>query len=191
MKRIRNSIASLAAIAVVLVTGTAFAQDNGDVPGLDRHDPANVQQVQLLLSGYHELPTREALAAVPGAHDIVLALAHTDGMMTRDRALAALGHYWPSGDVFLLYAKTVASPTTPDGTRHRIMVLAADAFGERAVPMLTPYLSNADVQLRITAVEALGRIRTDEVVALLEAHAAGESNPIVLERIERATRTLR
>ncbi len=189
MKAMKTALTIL--LAALLLASPALAQDNGNGGELDRFDPTAVQKVELLLRGYHGLPERDAMTSIPDAQKIVAALAQSEGRLTRDRALAAMGHFWPSGDVFLLYAKTLASPDTPEGTRHRIMILAADVFGERAVPMLKPYLQNENVQLRMTAVDALGYIRTDEVVAILENHARGERNAIVLERIDKAMRVVR
>lgn len=177
-------------------SASAVAQ-NSSVPtpshggAVNQFADEEVAHVRLLLSGYHGLPDREALAASPNAFAIVSALSHSDNVLVRDRALEALGRFWPSGDVFLAYANVVADETTPDGMRHRIMLVAAEVFGDRAVPMIRPYLSVDDVQLRLTAVEALGRIRTDQVVAILEAHADSETNALVLERIARASRVLR
>lgn len=185
-------IASLVvASLLVLASHSAAAQDPVVAPSLDRFDRGHVDHVRLLLSGYHGLPDRAALDDVPDARQIVLAFAHSDAPLVRDRALAALGHFWPSGDVFLLYATTLASPDTPDGTRHRAMILAAEVFGDRAVPMIVPYLGNADVQLRLTAVEALGHVRNDAAVAALEERRTVEGNAVVLERIDDATRVLR
>jgi HEAT repeat protein len=150
-----------------------------------------VAQVRLLLSGYHDLPDRAQFDRVADAPAIVKALAHGPDGPTRDRALAALGRYWPSGDVYLLYARVLAADSTPVGTRHRVMVYFADAFGERAIPAIRPYLSNQDPQLRISAVHALGRIGSDQAIAVLDRFADDETNAVVLEAVDDASRTLR
>lgn len=190
MSRCKSLFLTLLAVAL-LGLPAAWAQDNGQGAGLEKFNPADVEQVRLLLSGYHGLPDEGSLRSVKDAHEIIQVLATSDGLLIRDRALAALGNFWPSADVYLLYANVLADPKTPDATRHRVMILAAEVFGDRAVPVIKPYLTSNDVQLRLTAVEALGRVRTEEVVAILESHAEKETNAIVLERIDKASRILR
>ena len=158
---------------------------------VDHFPAADVARARLLLSGYHGLPDRDVLTQSPNAFEIVRALSQSSDSLVRDRALQALSRFWPSGDVFLAYANVLADPNTAEGTRHRVMLLAADVFADRAVPMIRPYLEADDVQLRLSAVEALGRVRTDEVVAILTARAEVETDPVVLERIELASRVLR
>ncbi len=172
----------------MLFTAPAMAQQVDD---LERFAEPQVEQVRLLLSGYHELPERALFDQVADAPEIVEALAHGPHSPVRDRALAALGRYWPSGDVYLLYARVLADDATPTGTRHRVMVYFADAFGERAIPAIRPYLSSDDVQLRISAVGALGRIGSDEALGILDGFADRETNPVVLDAVEDASRVLR
>lgn len=172
----------------MLLCATAFAQQVDD---LRQFDEPQVAQVRLLLSGYHELPDQALFDRVEDAPRIVGALAHGADGPIRDRALAALGRYWPSGDVYLLYAKVLADDATRTGTRHRVMVYFADAFGERALPAIRPYLASPDVQLRISAVHAVGRIGTDEAMEVLDRFAAHETNTVVLEAVDEAARTLR
>jgi len=91
-----------------------------------------------------------------------------------------MGRYWASGEVFLLYLDTVASVDTPDGTRHRTVLLLAETFGDRAIPALQPLLHSDDLQLRITAVQALGTIQTDESYALLVDYAKRTGASLIL-----------
>lgn len=166
----------------------ASAQDQG--PRVDA--PAeSVREVTLLLSGYHDLAPRASFESVAGAPAIVRALAEGPHSLVRDRALAALGRYWPSGDVYLLYANIIADPATPLGTRHRVVLMYAEAFGDRAIPAIRPLLGAADLQLRVTAVQALGRIGSDEALALIDEAARTATHPVLLDAIERSSRVLR
>lgn len=173
---------------ITLVSSFAAAQDN---VGLATFAPDDVSTVTMLLSGYHDLAPRESFDAVPNARSIVEVLAHGPHGVVTDRALAALGRYWPSADVYLLYANVVASDATADGTRYRVVLMFAEAFGDRAIPAIRPLLSSKDLQLQITAVQALGEVGTDEAVAIVNDFAKTATNPALLAQIDKSTRVLR
>ena len=175
-------------IIALAFTSDAFAQQTADLADVPRHD---VENVTLLLSGVHELAPASSFDAIPNAYRIVHSLASGPDGVVRDRALAALGRYWPSGDVFLLYAGVIASPATKEGTRHRVILMLAESFGERAIVALEPLLSSSDLQLRITTVQALGAIGTDEAIATINEQVSSDEPAALVEAADKATRVLR
>jgi hypothetical protein len=179
---------TVALLFVLVLPATAMAQDSSDTDQLAPHD---VQTVSMLLSGYHDLASQETLSQVPNARSIVETLAQGPNGFVRNRALAAMGRYWPSGDVYLLLANVLTADDTPEGTRHRVLLLFADAFGDRAIPVIRPFLAANDLQLQITAVQAFGMIGTDEAVAIVHDFAAGATHPVLIEQVEKSTRVLR
>lgn len=179
---------ALIALSVSLLSAPAFAQV---APGPGSFAQDDVKTVTMLLSGYHDLAPQASFDAVRNAPQIVETLARGPHSHIRDRALAALGRYWPSADVFLLYANVIASPDTAEGTRHRTVLMMAESFGDRAIPALEPLLHANDVQLQITAVQALGSIGSDEAFNTLVSFSEGVTNPALLEQLERSARVLR
>ncbi len=175
-------------LSLTLFCSSAFAQQ---VTGPVAYPQDDVRTITFLLSGYHELAPRASFEAVPNGAAIVDALARRPHSFVSDRALIALGQYWPSADAYLLYAKVVASDATPVGTRHRAVLMFAQAFGDRAIPALRPLLASDDLQLQITTVQALGRIGTDESRDIVIALASTTTNPLLLEQIDRSSRVLR
>lgn len=151
----------------------------------------DVRTVTMLLSGYHDIAPQTSFDDVANAPRIVTAIANGAHSLVRDRALAALGRYWPSADVYLLYANVIASPDTAEGTRHRVVLMLAESFGDRALPALRPLLEVPDLQLQLTAVQAIGSIGTDEAFDLLIDLSRAVSNPALLAQIDRSARVLR
>lgn len=185
-------LSALIVLTVSLFCGSAFAQvANGPTGGPTTFAQDDVRTVTLLLSGYHDLAPQSSFDAVPNAPAIVETLARGSHSVVRDRALAALGSYWPSADVFLLYANVIASSDTAEGTRHRVVLMMAESFGNTAIPAIKPLLSADDLQLQITAVQALGSIGSDEAFATIVSFSQSVTNPALIEQIDRSARILR
>ena len=146
------------------------------------------EQVLVLLSAHHGLPERERFEALVDDPAAVLfsLVSETDlNPIFWDRAVAALA-MWPSDAVRSLYVALLAEPPR-EMVRHRVIGHAVVAFGDSAVPLVSPYLQDADVQLRLTTVDVLGHLATPAAFEALDAVRSQESSPVVLERIERAT----
>lgn len=185
-------------LGAMLWTAPAAAQQvtapTTSIPALSALDAAQVRKVELLLSGYHDIPTLAQLqAASPSAQDITAALVrdHATSPFIRPRAISALVAYWPNARSLALVRQLVADPKTRDVTQHQLL-MALPAFGQQVIPDLIPFLSNADLQLRLTAVEAMGKL-TDHDAAVKALHAAHDAEPskLVRERIQRAQRAVR
>jgi HEAT repeat protein len=182
----------------LLIAAPALAQQvitpAPNIPALSTLDAAQVRKVEVLLSGYHEIPQLAQLtAASPRAEDIVAGLvrAADTSPFIRPRAISALVAYWPNARSLQLTRALIAQPTTGEITRHQLL-MALPAFGQQAIPDLVPFLADKDVQLRLTAVEALGRLsQHDAAIAALHKALDAERDPIVRERITRAARAIR
>ena len=192
---------------ILTVASTAFAQQSsaiGDQAGqqgsIDRPIPVpfdadkeQVERAKLLLSGYHGLPSKETFEqALDHPKAIVYSLAaDKDGFsLHRKRALSALG-YWADAGVLRLYVQLLQDDQTADAIRHRLVMLVAEHFPKEALGHLKPYLSHSDLQYRLTAIEAIRRIPTDEAVAALEAALATEKNEVARKRLEKYTKVAR
>jgi len=186
---------------VVLSTSTAFAQQTGettrpDTPGVTASITAQERtDVSRLLHAYHELPERSVfLSASPSARAILRDIATNEKVfwLHRSRALNALGHHWADDETFALIDAAVRSKDTPTTGLHQVMLMHVAHFGARATPSVVMHLGHGDVQVRLSAVEALRRLPQDAVAraALKEARET-ESVPYVREQIDLALTTLR
>lgn len=159
----------------------SFAQESPDAnranPGATSPAPTDAkaafaearEKVTLLLSGYEYFPSREDLDRVAPADvmvDVLRSLAdEADGRPAiRLRAIDALGFYSEPGAVRYLEQR-VAPPAAnaPDDDprtlrlmRHRAMTALGRALGERALTALNPYLDDDDLQIRLSAISAIG-----------------------------------
>jgi hypothetical protein len=142
----------------------------------------------LLLSGYHGIPDAEAFeTALSDPTETLFALATDDSLspIHRDRALGALA-YWPSEQVQALYISLIEGADTPEMVRHRVIGHFAYSFGEVALPYVAPYLTDDDVQFRLTAIDAISHVDTPAAQSLLAEAAQSETHHIVLQRLEAA-----
>lgn len=150
-------------------------------------------QIKRLLSHHHEVPLRKDLEhQVPGAREVLDAIARDASAFTfyRQRALAALAQ-WPDARTMALYEEILNGSATPEALRHHVIAFAARAFEDAAIGMLTPFLSAEDVQLRLSAATAIGRIGSEQAFGLLTKAAQHEADPLVREHMLEAARTVR
>lgn len=182
--KIRYTIALCAAACVSLMAPTAASAQGDEAEQRTERDQR--ADLKLLLSAHHDLPDKHLfLKASPDARALLLELARDASQfkLHRYRALEALGAYWADDEVFELYARLLAGKGDVL-LKHRVMMFAAAAFGDRSVPLISPYSHDADVQLRMTAAEALIRVNTETSRAALRAALGQEDEPMVRRRIE-------
>jgi hypothetical protein len=167
----------------------AFAQDSGFTQqATDASESSSVkEQVIFWLSAYHGQPTHEQLDQAGAAGEVAALLreiaADKDARPSmRLRAVDSLGHYADDASVGFL-ERTIATPSSlevqrPQHTellRHHAMLSFARACGEAAVQTLVPFTEGGaeagDLQLRLTAISALGRF-------------GGEAGRVELERLQ-------
>ena len=71
-------------------------------------------------------------------------------------------------------------------------MIAARNFEEASVPLVLPYLSHSDLQLRVTAIYALGAVDTETSQAiLLDAREHSMRTELEQKAITRALQSLR
>jgi hypothetical protein len=199
-KLIPTTIAAL----MLAVAAPAAAGDSVDQPGqnlpeasapksVDQLEPSVAKTARLLLSGYHGLPSKQQLEdKLPNARHVLLAYAQDDRVfpLYQKRALRALGYY-ADAEVKSLYEAKLADSDTEDMVRHTLIGLLAEHFGADSVSTISPYLYKEDVQLRLTAVEALRKVDSDAAQAALNEAKKEETNTIVKRRLEEATRIVK
>lgn len=183
----------IAFLIVVLVPAFAAAQDSAgpDLPVGVSVEAESAERLAFLLSAYHELPARAEFEAVPDAQKILSTWA-TDrtAPLRQKRSLEALG-YFADATTLAIYTSVLNDPQTRVGARHQTILLVGTHFGVAGLDLLGRYLEADDVQLRLSAVDAIARTNTDRGFALLEERAETEPNKTVLERIEKLGRRLR
>lgn len=156
------------------------------------------ERIVFLLSGYEYFPTRADLDAVAPAAEVAAILrgvaADVDGRPTlRLRAVDALGYYDDESTVAFLGALVGTAPAadlprrklrTAGLLRHHAVTALARSQRGAAVAAIEPLLGARDVQLALTAVDALGKHGGAQGRALLAQ--AAESSPHDLVRREAA-----
>lgn len=176
------------------IVSTVSAQESNAGPVAPTPTPvANpaADRVGKLLSAHHELPSKARFEAIEGARQTLAEMAtNRAAPLGQKRALEALA-YWPTATTLGVYTAVLNDPQTRVGTRHLTLMLVGRHFATDALDVLAPYLGADDVQLRLTAVEAIALTQTPEGVELLGAHAQVETSRLVLDAIEAKGRVLR
>jgi hypothetical protein len=155
---------------------------------LEEINTAILQQFVLIFSGYEYFPTAEDIGRLtPEPVGYLLTIIYSNAPeilpVHQHRAITALG-YFPT-DVsrnHLLYL--LESAETPNLMRHHSITALATGFGDDALGYLEQSLSDTDVQIRLTAISAIGRIDTEASrQQLLEAYAT-EPHELVKGRLQ-------
>ncbi|MGM0558897.1 MAG: HEAT repeat domain-containing protein [Myxococcota bacterium] len=199
-KLITTAIAGLMlAVAAPAAAGDAADEPDQNLPqasapkSVDQLEPSVAKTARLLLSGYHGLPSKQQLEdKLPNTRQVLMAYAQDERVfpLYRKRALRALGYY-ADDEVQSLYEAMLADSDTEDMVRHTLLGLLAEHFGADGVSTIEPYLYRDDVQLRLTAVEALRKIDSDAALDALNKAKKEETNQIVKRRLEEATRIVK
>ncbi len=161
-------LAATAQVAGDLPVGTTPTTTPTTTPELPKQTAR--ERVRFLLSAYHLFPTPEQFATAGSEAEvsqILREITQDPNMMPsfRLRAMDALALF--GDDLTLALLKhTVSTPTDtlPDderGTagllRHHAIMSLAKLQGEAALPALEPLLVGKDLQLKLTAISAIGK----------------------------------
>jgi hypothetical protein len=185
----------LAPLALLVVT-SAHAQLGPDTPVEDPTpvptDPSGIPAEQLetariLLSGFHEIAPADQFVAQLGDPVAVLwsiVRLESDNAFLQDRALFALA-YWPGEDLRAYLGDLIPAGAAPrEMLRHHAISLMARAFGEQELPRLAPLLQDADVQIRLTAVDAIATIGTPAALEALRTARSTETHRVVSAELD-------
>jgi HEAT repeat protein len=166
--------------------------DSSPVPIPFDGSEAQMERAKLLLSGYHGVAPKELFVeTLDDPRSLLWALANHDGHpMYQKRALTALS-YWPDARLYSLYVRLLRDDDTADTLRHRLILLLGEHFPNQALDELVVYLNHDDLQLRLSAIEAIRRIPSKDAVAALVAALETETNAVAKERLEQYTQVAR
>lgn len=194
MTTLRVSLASGAIIALAHLPALAFAQlgpdDNtdplnpGDVPAVV--DSAELETAIVLLSGFHGIAEQSAFETQLQRPQQTLWTIVRDPSQTlihRDRALIALT-FWPSDELHAHLVTLLNNPGDDVMARHTAMSLLARGWGDDALPLLTPLLTDSDLQIRLTAVDNLRVIGTPAALQALQATLPVQEHTLVQQAIQ-------
>ncbi len=141
------------------------------------------ERVATLLSAIHEVPARAALEkAAKDPQAIVLDLAADKHFAWRASALQALA-WWP--DARSLAVVRSCAERDAENMRHRCLRTLAQ-FGEAALEPLEAALQDENLQIRITAIVALGELGAQ---GRLRSELARQTSPEVKRQLRRALST--
>jgi hypothetical protein len=168
-------------IATLTVACTAGAQV---APDEHNHEPAPPEaqtttpreQIEFLLSAYHGLPGRAELEAIEGAQSLLWQIVEDADTVAlfRERALLSLG-YWPDAPLRAWLENMLRHATGAVLLEHDALLLYASRFDdEAAAAIIAPLLQAHDIQLGLTAVEALRTMQSPGAAAILRATTTSE-----------------
>ena len=195
MREAMRGVSAMCVLVVGLLFGSGAAVgQQSDSPSATVSTPVRVSaSVSQLLSAYHGLPERDLFeaASATAREELLLVVGDESRLLAhRYRALEALGAYWPDAQVWGVYERWLRSPAEED-MLHQVMPLAARYFGDRATGLLVAHLDASDVQVRLSAVEALAMIRTPGAQGAMRARLEREQDALVRERLERGLKVIR
>lgn len=150
-------------------------------------------RIEMLLSGYHDAPSRKSLErASADPLPILLDLSVDPGVRSKVRASALHAmRLFPEDDrVWRRYIDQLEdSWSVPaPASAHTVLLSMPQGFGIRATEVLLFYLEHPDPQLRMTSAHALGTLRTARGYLAIHARAARESDKVVRQYLEEQAR---
>ncbi len=195
----RRIVMSILVAVVGLAASIAVAQDArkpapkvAEVAKVQRPiTPEAVDKVKLLLSGYDYFPTREDLErATPRAYEVLFQIASDEAALpsARTRALDALGLFDAKAEVAVFLETSLAEARFEGIYLRHAVTSSMKAFGPSALPWVTPYLNHQDLQLRLSAIHAVGHFGGDDGKVMLREVDRLERDQLVKSQIKRFVR---
>jgi hypothetical protein len=188
----------LVSLLVLAVCRPVVAQDATDAG--DEAERGVRERVVFALSGYHARIDRAHLDEIASSERVEALLRELVGEAQlrpslRLRAVEALGHFGDDDSAALLEA-IIEEPSEAlelpgarhaDLFQHQAMLSFARIRPEQAAASLAPFLAHDDLQLQMTAIEALGRFGGREGRERLEQARPEITGAAALRRLERFT----
>ncbi len=152
---------------------------------------AQIDKVKLLLSGYEFFPTREDLErATPMAAQVLMHIAEDEEALPsmRLRAVDALGFFQKEDKVALYFEAALQQEHREAVYLRHTVTSSLRAFGQQALPWVQPFLTHQNLQVRLSAVHALGRFGGDEGLGMLRVQHDLEQDVFVREQLQKFIR---
>lgn len=160
---------------------------------------APLDRIKFLLSGYEYFPTRADLDEVGSASEVSTLLRELAAMddlrpTMRLRAVDALAYYTDEATRSYLEAliegpatkaKDKVSRRTRKLMRHHAVTSLAKAHEEKALATIEPLLMSEDIQLKMTAISAVGKHTGPRGKERLERLAETITNPVVKRELRK------
>lgn len=142
-------------------------------------DPVRAQVIDAL-SGYESVPSAAEWEKMGDVGPELFALSKdpTISPSVRVRATHALG-YFPAADHQAWLGSLIADPTVSTQLRRASCYALANGWGDTALPLISPALTDSDKQLRNAAARAVGSIGSPAARATLEGRLVAEADPMV------------
>lgn len=194
--RVGGSVLSAVVFALALAVAQPAVAQQGDAQGAQKSESLR-QKLEFALSAYHGAPTRAQLDELGSPKTVARLLRDVAGdeasrASMRLRAVDVLGHYDDTQTVAFLEAVIdapskleVPSARHAELLRHHAMLSFARIRGDRAVAKLAPLAEGGDLQLRLTAVSALGRFGGKAAHARLRELRRRTDHPALLRTLNK------
>lgn len=160
--------------------GRAQASDPeaGDETALTAKDPALIERVRAMLSGYEHVPTAEDWARAGEAADVaeaLMTLANEPGAKTTTaaRATSSLG-FFPRPEVAKFLVGRTGDERVGPTLRGKAAIALGLAFGDDHADDIAALLSSSDAGLREDAVRAFRHLMSPAAERFLETRMALE-----------------
>lgn len=167
---------------------TAFAEPPTKLEKLAADDSPE-QHIRILLSAYHEFPSRDDLLAVsPEASSILIDIYNDESSRPtlKRRAIDALGFLSDqTSQDFLLYLLQNA-PELETGYVHHAITAYSRLNGEESIGEIAQFLGHEDLQIRLTAVSAVRDFAGKAGQNLLRQRLEAETDALVRAKIEKS-----
>ena len=155
---------------------------------------ANQQQetkIRFLLSSRHSLPDRASFERASTDPRRILNQIIASGPEKRvlDRCLEALS-YWPDESLHALYEGLLRNGDLATSSQHRLLLLVAKTFPEKAMSSIEPFLHQPDQKLLLTAIHALGSLKTPAAYQRLSQLSDASQDGLVADAVARALKTI-
>lgn len=157
-----------------------------------------IERVRFLLSGYEYFPDRAALDEVGEAAEISTLLRELSAdskerPTLRLRAVDALAYYTDQATKNYLESLIASPDSTGDKVqkrttrllRHHAVTSLAKAHGEAALATLEPLLLDDEIQLKMTAISAIGKHMGPSGKQRLQDLRETIDNPVVLRELRK------
>lgn len=194
MKR-KHTLFPILILLLISLSPPLFAQTHDLGHDHSGHDPGQIddltskeqikKHIEVLLSHYHELPSKESIDSVAGGREALEEFAKDHNSVRQQHAILSLAYY-PDQRSFALLKALLQDPKSSETTYHQVLtVIGKHFFKGEGITILQQALNNKDMQIRLTAVYAIAPHDTDTSFNMLVERRKIETDPVIIETIDR------